>query len=83
MQSFGEYLETINISLGSVLYLGSLLLAVAAIFGGLVGLLIGCERITSRWGAWWNLLYVPAVVVAAAFVAIFASWVGIEVSPHV
>lgn len=85
MVSFWDYLAGIfgNVDLGSVLFISSLALTVAAIFAGLVALVLGCEKVSDRWGVWSNLWYVPSVVAPVVLIVLFGSWLGIEVSPHV
>lgn len=84
MDSFWEYLGNIisGINLGAVIFVVSLLLAAAAYIGAIVALIVGTKRIARR-DARWNFAFVPAVVIAAIFVIIFSSWLGIEVSPNV
>lgn len=85
MVSFWDYLAVIlaGVDLGTLTYIGSIILAVGALFGGIVALFFGCERVSARWSGWANVVYVPLVVITAAAIVIFGSWLGIEVSPHV
>ena len=80
--SFWDYLAAIftNVAWLGVLWFGSILLATVALFAGVAAAIIGGQRIADKHHWAWNFIYVPAVLAIAAFVILFASWLGIEVA---
>lgn len=85
MSSFWQYLGEVLAAMdwGMVVYIGSTLLAVASLAGGLTLIILGSRWIADECGAGWNFLFIPAAITLTVLAILFASWLGIEVAPNV